>query len=110
MQAMLAQAAAGHPRKAREGGFALRPFRRVLAKRMFMADGFGTGVFADRGIEPASGVQAARLSRQRQTPLAEAFCEKLFVELRQAAHAADAQRVQVLLRDLADAGNLANIE
>src|SRR6516162_4496620 len=75
-----------------------------------MADGFGPRVLADRRIEPASGIQSARFSSQRQTPLAEAFGEEFFFELREVAHAADAQRVQVFLRNPTNARNLADLE
>ncbi len=71
---------------------------------------FGPGVLADFGVEPAAGIQAARLAGQRQAPLAEALLEEGFVEPRQVADFADAERVQVLLRHLAHARNFAHVE
>ena len=70
----------------------------------------GSVVLADFGIEPAAGIQPARFAGQRQAPLAETLFQERFVQSRQVADLADAQRVQVFLRHLADAGTLAHIE
>ena len=67
---------------------------------MLVADGFGAHVFADLGIEPASGVQAARLSSKGQPPFPEALFEEGIVQAREVADFSDAESVQVLLGDL----------
>ena len=75
----------------------------VLAEGVLVADRLGACVLADFGVEPAAGVEAARFAGQRQAPLPEALFEKLLVEPGQVAHLANADGVQVLLGDLADA-------
>ena len=107
---MLPQTASHHLAQAREGGFDARHVRRVLGESVLVADGFGTFVRTDFGIEPAARVEAVGLPGESQSPLAEAFAEELFVQARQVAHLANAQRVQVLFRHLAHAGDLADVE
>ena len=84
--------------------------RGVDHERVLVADGFRVAAFADFVIEPAAGVLAARLARQRQAPFAEALFEEGFVERRQIADFANAAGVQVALGDFADAGDLAHVE
>ena len=61
-------------------------------------------------VEPAAGVEAARFAGEREAPLAEALLEEVVIERGEVADFADAERVQVLLGDLADARNLADVE
>ena len=107
---VLAQAAAHHLAQPRQRRFELFRVRRILAERVLVADGFRVRVLADFGIEPSAGIQPARFARQRQAPLSEALLQELLVELRQVAHLADPERMQVLLGHLADAGDLAHVE
>ena len=54
--------------------------------------------------------RALRLAGQRQSPFAELLFEKLLVERGQIADLANAELVQVLLGDFADAGDLSHVE
>ena len=82
----------------------------VLVEGVLVADRFGTLLFADFGVEPAAGIEPARLSGQRHAPLAEALFEECVVQPRQVADLANAEQVQVLLRHLAHARHLAHVE
>ena len=70
----------------------------------------GSLVLAHFAVEPAAGVQAARLSGQRESPLAEMLAQEFFIERRQIADLADAPGLQILFGHLADAGDLADVE
>ncbi len=77
---------------------------------MFVTDRLGLGIGADFTIEPAAGIFTAGFPRQRQSPFPEAFFEKSLVETSQVADFVNAQAVQILFGDLADAGNLAHVQ
>ena len=77
---------------------------------MFVADRFGIFIAAHLGIEPASGVFAARLAGQCQPPFAKALLQKIFIEATEIADGANAQSMQVLLRHLADSRDTPNLQ
>ena len=111
VQAVLAQAAADHLAEPRQGGFEQAGDRAVSSEKVcsWLMD-LGSASVADFGIEPAAGVEAARFAGQRQAPFAEALFQEALVEAREIADLADAEVVQVLLGDLADAGDAADVE
>jgi hypothetical protein len=77
---------------------------------VLVADGFRPGVLADLGVVPAARIEAARLAGERQPPFAEVLSKEGVVQPREVADFADAERVQVLLRHLTNARNLAHVE
>ena len=77
---------------------------------MLVADGLGAFVLPDLRVEPAAGVEAAGFAGERESPLAEALLEEVVIEPGEVADFADAERVEVLLGDLADARDLADVE
>ena len=95
---MIAQAPRDHFGQPHQHRVERRGLGGVDRERVFMADGFRIAAFADLAVEPAAGVHAARLARQRQAPFAEALFEKGFIERRQIADLADPAGMQVALR------------
>ena len=71
VQPVFAQAPADHLAQLGQGGFEQPGVGGIFGKGVFVADGFGGGIGANFRIEPAARIQAARLARQRQPPLAE---------------------------------------
>ena len=110
MQPAFAQAAAYHLRETHQGGFQLLDAGGVFVVGVFMADRLGIGIGADFAVEPAAGVFTAGLPRQRQSPFSEAFFQEGLVKTSEVSDLANAQAVQVLFGDFADAGNFAHVE
>src|SRR3954469_12350958 len=75
---------------------------------MFVAYGFRITVGSYFFVEPASRVKAMRLSRKRQSPLAETIFKKTFIEFCEVADPLNTEVVQVLLHYLADAWYLSH--
>ncbi len=71
---------------------------------------FGVVPLADLAVEPGPRVQALRLARQRQAPLAEPLAQEPLVQTGEVADLADARREQVPLGDLADTRDPAHVE
>ena len=65
-----------------------------------MTDRLRVVILADVAVEPASGIEPARFSRQCQSPLAEPAREKRFVQIREVANLLDADGVEVALATL----------
>ena len=82
----------------------------VFVVSVFVADRLGIGVGSDFAVEPAAGIFPTGFARQRQPPFSESFFEKVFVEASEVSNLVNAQAVQVLFRDFADAGNLAHVQ
>ena len=110
VQRMFAQPAADHFREPRQRGFEQVDIGGVFVEGELVADGLGVAVFAHLAVKPAARVQAARFSRQRQSPLPEVLAEEVFIERRQIADLADAAGLQVFFGHFSDARNLADVE
>src|SRR5437588_4745112 len=106
----LAQAASNHFRQAHQSGLDLGGVRGVFVVSVLVTDRLGFGVGSNFAIEPPARIFATRLSRQRETPLAEALIEFRFFQAREIAYLPDSERVEIALHDLADAGNRPHIE
>ncbi len=70
-----AQAAADHFGESHQRGFELRRVGGVFVVGVLVADGFGVGIGADLGVEPSTGIFAARFAGEREPPFAEAVCK-----------------------------------
>ncbi len=105
-----AEAAGHHFGKAHQRGFELGDVGGVFVVGVLVADGFRADVGSDFGIEPSAGIFAAGLAGQSEAPFAEAVGEIGFFEAGQVSNFLDAERVEVGLHDLADAGNFADFE
>src|SRR5580700_6073344 len=90
--------------------FDLSEVRGVLVESVFVADGLGIAVLADIGVEPTARVLAASFPGECETPFAEMLFQDLLIERGEVADAVNAEALQVLLRDLADARHFANLE
>src|SRR5207248_1966341 len=77
---------------------------------MFVADGLRGVRFADGAVEPCARVFAMGFAGHGQTPFSEVLFEKRPVFVRNITYLANAERVQLLFGDLADTGNLTDIE
>src|SRR5215472_9604726 len=109
-QVLLAQAASHHFAEAGERGLELRESGSVLGKGVFVADGLRAGGIADIVAVPAAGVESLRFPGQRQAKFAKALLEKCGVELREIAHFANAELMEVLLGNFAHARDLADVK
>src|SRR5882757_4564989 len=65
----LAQSAANHLAEAHQGRLQAVQLGRVFVVGMFVADGFGIGVFANRAVKPSARILTTRLARQGESPL-----------------------------------------
>ena len=77
---------------------------------MLVADGFWGSARADFLIEPATGIEALRLTGEGHTPLTEAGFEDLVIERGEVTNAPDSDGVEVGLHNFADARNLTDFE
>src|ERR1041385_2013903 len=93
-----------------EGGFQLAGVRRIGIEGVLMADRFRVPALADFGVEPAACVQSLSFAGKGESPFSEAGFENVLIERGEVANAADAERVEILLHDLADAGHLPDFE
>src|SRR5580704_4817867 len=69
MQSTFPQAPSHHLGEPHQRGLKLLDVRSVVVISVFVADGFGSDLFADFSIEPSAGVFAAGFAGQRQSPL-----------------------------------------
>ena len=110
VQLMFAQPAAHHLGKPHQGGFDLLGIGGVFVVGVFVADGFGIGIGADFAIKPSTSIFAARFAGQRQPPFAKMFFEKSIVKAARSPTCRMPKRMQILLRDFANAGDIAHIQ
>src|ERR1041385_3911320 len=88
----------------------LAEVRRVVAKRMFMADRFCLPLFSDFACKPCACIFSARFAGESWTPRAEIFFQHPLLYLEEIANINNANIIEPRLGDLAHSGNFADIQ